>query len=58
MKHQGLTSGMLSPWTSAMKAYDEMFSDDSNMQALRELFPPDSDVGPRKRRRRRLATQA
>jgi hypothetical protein len=58
MKRLGLTSGMPSPSMSAMKAYDEMFSGDSSMQALCELFPPDGDVGPRKRRRRHLAAWA
>jgi hypothetical protein len=45
--------------TSALKAYEEIYSDDpSNMQALHELFWPDSDVGARKRRRRHSAPWA
>ena len=52
LKRLELTSGMTPPSTSVLKAYDEIFGGDpDNMQALRELFPPDSDVGPRKRRR-------
>jgi hypothetical protein len=40
-------------------AYDEIFSGDpGNMQALRELFPVDIDVGARKQRRHRSAAQA
>jgi hypothetical protein len=32
--------------------YDEVFNGDlTNMQALRELFPPVGDLGARKRRR-------
>jgi len=42
-----------------MKAYEEIYSGDpGNMQALRELFPPDGDVGARKRRRRRSVARA
>jgi len=59
LKRLGLTSGMPSPSTSALKAYDEIFSvDPGNMQALRELFPQDSDVGAHKRRRLRSAARA
>ena len=55
----GLTSEMSSPSTSALKAYDEIYGGDpGNMQALRELFPPDGDVGARKQRRRRSAARA
>ena len=54
----GLTNGM-SPSTSPLKVYEEIYSGDpGNMQALRELFPSDGDVGPRKRRHRRLAARA
>jgi hypothetical protein len=42
-----------------MEPYKEIFGGDlSHMEALRELFPPDGDVGARKRRRRRSAVQA
>jgi hypothetical protein len=37
-----------------MKAYEEIYGDDpdpDHVEALRELFPPDDDVGVRKRRR-------
>lgn len=40
---------MASPPTSAMKAHDEIYSGDpGNTQALRELFSPNGDMGPRK----------
>ena len=53
LKRLGLTSEMSPPSTSAMKVYEEIFSDNpGNMQVLRELFPPDGDVGARKRCRR------
>ena len=43
---------MSSPLTSALKVYDKIYSGDpSNMQALRELFLLDGDVGARKWRR-------
>ena len=59
LKRLGLTSGMSSPSTSAMKAYEEIYSGDpGNMQALRELFLPDGDMGPCKQRRRRSAARA
>ena len=59
LKRLGLASGMSSPSTSALKVYDEIFSGDpSNTQALRELFPPDGDVGASKQCRRRSAAQA
>jgi hypothetical protein len=46
LKRLGLTSGMSSPSTSALKAYDEIYGGDpGNMQALRELFSPDGDIG-------------
>jgi hypothetical protein len=49
LKRLGLTSGMSSPSTSALKAYDGIYiGDHGNMQALCELFPPDDDVGVRK----------
>jgi uncharacterized protein with von Willebrand factor type A (vWA) domain len=54
MKCLGLTSGMSTHSTSAMKAYEEIYGDDpdpDHVEALRELFPPDDDVGVRKRRR-------
>ena len=39
---------MSSPSMSDLKAYDEIYGGDpGNMQALRELFPPDNDVGAR-----------
>jgi hypothetical protein len=39
-----------------MKAYEEMYGGDPGyMEALRELFPSDSDVGAYKRRRRSTA---
>jgi hypothetical protein len=44
-----------------MKAYEEIYGDDpdcGHMDALRELFPPDDDVGARKWRRRRSAARA
>ena len=48
LKRLGLTSRMSFPSTSALKAYDEIFSGDpGNMQTLRELFSAD-DVGVRK----------
>ena len=56
----GLTSGM-SLSTSPLKVYEEIYSGDpGNMQALRELFPRDGNVGARsrKQRRRRSAAQA
>jgi hypothetical protein len=50
---------MPSPSTSAMNAYEEIYGGDpGNMQALRELFPPEGDVGAHKRRRRRSAARA
>jgi hypothetical protein len=50
---------MSSPSMSALKAYKEIFSDDpGNMQALRELFPPDDDVDARKQHRRRRRSAA
>jgi hypothetical protein len=59
LKRLGLTSGMPSPSTSALKAYGEVYSGDpDNMQTLRELFPLDGDVGSRKRRRRCSAARA
>jgi hypothetical protein len=59
LKRLGLTSGMPSPSTSAMNAYEEIYGGDpGNMQALRELFPPEGDVGAHKRRRRRSAARA
>jgi hypothetical protein len=49
MKHPGLTSGMPSPSMSAKKAYEEIFNGDpARMQALRELFPEDGEVGAHK----------
>jgi hypothetical protein len=43
----------------AMKTYEEIYGGDpGHMEALRELFPPDGDVGARKRRRRRSAGRA
>jgi hypothetical protein len=49
---------MFSLFTSTMKAYDEIYSGDlGNMQALRELFPPDGDVSARKWRHRRSAAR-
>ena len=46
LKCLGLTNGMSSPSTSAMKVYEDIFSDDlGNMQALCELFPPDGVNG-------------
>jgi hypothetical protein len=40
---------MPSPSTSALKAYDEIYSGDpGNMQVLRDLFPLDGNVGLRK----------
>jgi hypothetical protein len=50
---------MSSPFTLAMKVYEEIYSGNpGNMQALRELFPPDGDVGARKQRRCRSAVRA
>jgi hypothetical protein len=46
---------------SAMKAYEEIYGDDpdrGHMDALRELFLPNGDMGARKRRRRRSAARA
>jgi len=59
LKCLGLTSGMASLSTSAMKAYEEIYSGDpDNIQAHRELLPSDDDVGARKRCRRRSAARA
>jgi hypothetical protein len=59
LKRLELTSGVSTPSTSAIKAYEEIYGDDpGHMEALRELFPPDGDVGARKRRRRRSAAWA
>jgi hypothetical protein len=42
-----------------MEVYEEIFGGDpGHMEALRELFPPDNDMGARKRRRRCSAVQA
>jgi hypothetical protein len=42
-----------------MKMYEEIYrGDPGHMEALRELFPPDDDVGVRKRSRRRSAAWA
>jgi hypothetical protein len=50
---------MSSPSTSALKAYDKIYGDDpGNMQALRELFLPDDNVGARKQRHRHTAARA
>lgn len=44
------------PHTTAAYSYDDIFRDDAeHTPALRELFPPDDEVGPRKRGRRRAA---
>ena len=59
LKCLGLTNGMSSPSTSAMKAYEEIYGGDpGHMEALRELFPSDDDVGASKRRRCRFAAWA
>jgi hypothetical protein len=59
LKRLGLTSGVSTPSTSAMKAYEEMYGGDPGyMEALCELFPSDSDVGAYKRRRRRSTARA
>jgi hypothetical protein len=53
------TGPYASPFTSDMKAYEEIFSGDpGNIQALRELFLPDGDVGAHKWRRRRSVARA
>jgi hypothetical protein len=40
LKRLGLTSEMLTPSTSAMKAYEESYGGDlGHMEVLRELFP-------------------
>ena len=50
---------MSTPSTSATKAYEEIYGGDlSHMEALRELFPPDDDVGVRKQRRCRSVARA
>jgi hypothetical protein len=50
---------MLSPSSLALKAYEEIFSsDNTNMQAMRELFLADGELGARKQRRRCSAAQA
>jgi hypothetical protein len=59
MKALGLTSEMSSPSVSALKAYEEMYSGDpAYMQALRELFPADGEVGTCKQRHYRSAARA
>jgi hypothetical protein len=55
----GLTSGMLTPSTLTMKVYEEIYGGEpGHIEALRELFLLDGDVGARKRQRRHSATWA
>jgi hypothetical protein len=59
LKRLGLTNGVSTPSTSAIKVYEEIYGGDpGHMEVLRELLSPDGDMGARKRRCRRSATRA
>ena len=56
MKQLGDTKGQADIASTARPTYDEIFgSNPDHMQALRELFPPEGDVGARRRHRRQTA---
>jgi len=53
MRRMGFSQGLQEPSPATKQMYEEIFSGASeHSEALRQLFPPEDDVGPRKRRRR------
>jgi hypothetical protein len=56
LKRMGFSQGIQEPSPAAKQKYDEIFSGaGEHSVALRQLFPPEDDLGARKRRRRPAA---